>query len=71
MESPYTPAVRLHQHIKVDTKGKMALRYRWQTNILHSIMQVSGPLDNSNFDYFPEDAEGPPPDEEPGWDLEF
>lgn len=39
--------------------------------IFHSITQVSGPLDNSNFDYFPEDADGPPPDEEPGWDLEF
>lgn len=34
-------------------------------------LQVHGPLDNSNFDYFPEDTEGPPPDEEPGWDLEF
>ncbi|XP_075934375.1 cGMP-dependent protein kinase 1-like [Anarhichas minor] len=32
---------------------------------------VDGPLDNSNFDYFPEDAEEPPPDEESGWDLEF
>nr|XP_043868592.1 cGMP-dependent protein kinase 1-like [Solea senegalensis] len=33
--------------------------------------QVSGPLDTSNFDYFPEDADEPPPDEESGWDLEF
>ncbi|XP_069022968.1 cGMP-dependent protein kinase 1-like [Embiotoca jacksoni] len=32
---------------------------------------VTGPLDNRNFDYFPEDMEGPPPDEESGWDLEF
>ncbi|XP_040914342.1 cGMP-dependent protein kinase 1-like isoform X1 [Toxotes jaculatrix] len=32
---------------------------------------VDGPLDNSNFDYFPEDTDGPPPDEESGWDLEF
>ncbi|XP_034402701.1 cGMP-dependent protein kinase 1-like [Cyclopterus lumpus] len=32
---------------------------------------VDGPLDNRNFDYFPEDAEDPPPDEESGWDLEF
>uniref|UniRef100_A0A3Q1HHH3 cGMP-dependent protein kinase n=1 Tax=Anabas testudineus TaxID=64144 RepID=A0A3Q1HHH3_ANATE len=32
---------------------------------------VDGPLDNSNFDYFPEDTEDPPPDEESGWDLEF
>ncbi|XP_037608546.1 cGMP-dependent protein kinase 1-like [Sebastes umbrosus] len=32
---------------------------------------VDGPLDNSNFDYFPEDVEDPPPDEESGWDLEF
>uniref|UniRef100_A0A8C9YUA7 cGMP-dependent protein kinase n=1 Tax=Sander lucioperca TaxID=283035 RepID=A0A8C9YUA7_SANLU len=32
---------------------------------------VAGPLDNSNFDYFPEDAEEPPSDEESGWDLEF
>uniref|UniRef100_A0A3Q1HCJ4 Protein kinase cGMP-dependent 1 n=1 Tax=Acanthochromis polyacanthus TaxID=80966 RepID=A0A3Q1HCJ4_9TELE len=31
---------------------------------------VDGPLDNSNFDYFPEDTEEPP-DEESGWDLEF
>ncbi|XP_044030890.1 cGMP-dependent protein kinase 1-like [Siniperca chuatsi] len=35
------------------------------------IPTVNGPLDNSNFDYFPEDIEGPPPDEESGWDLEF
>ncbi|XP_029301238.1 cGMP-dependent protein kinase 1-like [Cottoperca gobio] len=32
---------------------------------------VDGPLDNSNFDYFPEDVEDAPPDEESGWDLEF
>ncbi|KAM8743044.1 cGMP-dependent protein kinase 1-like isoform 1-T1 [Acanthopagrus schlegelii] len=32
---------------------------------------VDGPLDNSNFDYFPEDTEDPPVDEESGWDLEF
>uniref|UniRef100_A0A3B4TRW3 cGMP-dependent protein kinase n=1 Tax=Seriola dumerili TaxID=41447 RepID=A0A3B4TRW3_SERDU len=32
---------------------------------------VDGPLDNSNFDYFPEDSDDPPPDEESGWDLEF
>uniref|UniRef100_A0A671VZB8 cGMP-dependent protein kinase n=1 Tax=Sparus aurata TaxID=8175 RepID=A0A671VZB8_SPAAU len=32
---------------------------------------VEGPLDNSNFDYFPEDTEDPPVDEESGWDLEF
>ncbi|XP_055087917.1 cGMP-dependent protein kinase 1-like [Periophthalmus magnuspinnatus] len=32
---------------------------------------VEGPLDNSNFDYFPEDAEEPPADEESGWDIEF
>uniref|UniRef100_A0A3Q3M8P9 cGMP-dependent protein kinase n=2 Tax=Mastacembelus armatus TaxID=205130 RepID=A0A3Q3M8P9_9TELE len=32
---------------------------------------VDGPLDSSNFDYFPEDTEDPPPDEESGWDLEF
>uniref|UniRef100_A0A4W6FKH5 cGMP-dependent protein kinase n=1 Tax=Lates calcarifer TaxID=8187 RepID=A0A4W6FKH5_LATCA len=32
---------------------------------------VDGPLDNSNFDYFPEDTDDPPPDEESGWDLEF
>ncbi|XP_034085045.1 cGMP-dependent protein kinase 1-like isoform X2 [Gymnodraco acuticeps] len=32
---------------------------------------VKGPLDTSNFDYFPEDTEDPPPDEESGWDLEF
>uniref|UniRef100_H3D7V3 cGMP-dependent protein kinase n=1 Tax=Tetraodon nigroviridis TaxID=99883 RepID=H3D7V3_TETNG len=31
---------------------------------------VDGPLDNSNFDYFPEDTDSPP-DEESGWDLEF
>ncbi|KAG7270985.1 hypothetical protein CRUP_014584 [Coryphaenoides rupestris] len=31
---------------------------------------VNGPLDNSNFDYFPEDTDEPP-DEESGWDLEF
>ncbi|XP_056444568.1 cGMP-dependent protein kinase 1-like [Gadus chalcogrammus] len=31
---------------------------------------VTGPLDNSNFDYFPEDTDEPP-DEESGWDLEF
>ncbi|XP_071400095.1 cGMP-dependent protein kinase 1-like isoform X2 [Centroberyx affinis] len=31
---------------------------------------VEGPLDNSNFDYFPEDTDVPP-DEESGWDLEF
>ncbi|XP_051906600.1 cGMP-dependent protein kinase 1-like isoform X1 [Hippocampus zosterae] len=33
--------------------------------------RVDGPLDNSNFDDFPLDTEGPPPDEESGWDLEF
>ncbi|KAJ0057538.1 hypothetical protein NL108_009296, partial [Boleophthalmus pectinirostris] len=32
---------------------------------------VEGPLDNSNFDYFPEDTEEPPADEESGWDIEF
>ncbi|XP_034457426.1 cGMP-dependent protein kinase 1-like isoform X1 [Hippoglossus hippoglossus] len=32
---------------------------------------VNGPLDNGNFDYFPEDTDDPPPDEESGWDLEF
>ncbi|KAM3874514.1 cGMP-dependent protein kinase 1-like isoform 2-T2 [Diretmus argenteus] len=32
---------------------------------------VEGPLDNSNFDFFPEDSEHPPPDEESGWDVEF
>ncbi|XP_071321803.1 cGMP-dependent protein kinase 1-like [Trachinotus anak] len=32
---------------------------------------VDGPLDNSNFDYFPEDTDDPPPDDESGWDLEF
>ncbi|KAM9307311.1 cGMP-dependent protein kinase 1-like isoform 2-T2 [Pholidichthys leucotaenia] len=32
---------------------------------------VNGPLDNSNFDYFPDDTEEPPPDEDSGWDLEF
>ncbi|XP_062414955.1 cGMP-dependent protein kinase 1-like isoform X2 [Pungitius pungitius] len=32
---------------------------------------VDGPLDNSNFDFFPEDGEEPPPDEESGWDEEF
>uniref|UniRef100_A0A3B4ZXK6 cGMP-dependent protein kinase n=1 Tax=Stegastes partitus TaxID=144197 RepID=A0A3B4ZXK6_9TELE len=31
---------------------------------------VDGPVDSSNFDYFPEDTEEPP-DEESGWDLEF
>ena len=34
------------------------------------LCQVTGPLDNSNFDYFPEDTDEPP-DEESGWDLEF
>uniref|UniRef100_A0A3Q3A6Y3 cGMP-dependent protein kinase n=1 Tax=Kryptolebias marmoratus TaxID=37003 RepID=A0A3Q3A6Y3_KRYMA len=33
--------------------------------------RVDGPLDSSNFDYFPDDAEEPPPDEESGWDTEF
>ncbi|KAF3701701.1 cGMP-dependent protein kinase 1 [Channa argus] len=33
--------------------------------------KVDGPLDNRNFDCFPEDTEDPPPDEESGWDLEF
>ncbi|XP_024918238.1 cGMP-dependent protein kinase 1-like isoform X2 [Cynoglossus semilaevis] len=32
---------------------------------------VKGPLDNSNFDEFPEDTDDPPPDEDSGWDLEF
>lgn len=32
---------------------------------------VEGPLDNSNFDYFPKDTEDPPPDEDSGWDIEF
>ncbi|XP_034021387.1 cGMP-dependent protein kinase 1-like, partial [Thalassophryne amazonica] len=32
---------------------------------------VEGPLDNSNFDSFPEDTDDPPPDELSGWDLEF
>uniref|UniRef100_A0A3Q3IQG6 cGMP-dependent protein kinase n=1 Tax=Monopterus albus TaxID=43700 RepID=A0A3Q3IQG6_MONAL len=32
---------------------------------------VGGPLDSSNVDYFPEDTEDLPPDEESGWDLEF
>ncbi|KAF7660814.1 hypothetical protein LDENG_00273860 [Lucifuga dentata] len=32
---------------------------------------VDGPLDSSNFDYFSEDTDDPPPDEESGWDVEF
>ncbi|XP_068190914.1 cGMP-dependent protein kinase 1-like [Antennarius striatus] len=32
---------------------------------------VDGPLDNSNFDCFPEDTDDAPPDEESGWDIEF
>ncbi|KAM4634819.1 cGMP-dependent protein kinase 1-like isoform 2-T2 [Polymixia lowei] len=32
---------------------------------------VEGPLDNSNFDFFPEDTDDPPPDEDSGWDKEF
>ncbi|XP_013873653.1 cGMP-dependent protein kinase 1 [Austrofundulus limnaeus] len=32
---------------------------------------VDGPLDSSNFDCFPDDAEESPPDEESGWDMEF
>uniref|UniRef100_A0A673ABT9 cGMP-dependent protein kinase n=1 Tax=Sphaeramia orbicularis TaxID=375764 RepID=A0A673ABT9_9TELE len=32
---------------------------------------VKGPLDNSNFDFFPEDTDDPPPDEDSGWDLDF
>lgn len=35
------------------------------------VCQVDGPLDNRNFDYFPEDTDGPPPDDESGWDSEF
>ncbi|CAL9682452.1 unnamed protein product [Knipowitschia caucasica] len=31
---------------------------------------VEGPLDNSNFDFFPEDTEETP-EEDSGWDLEF
>ncbi|KAM9801229.1 cGMP-dependent protein kinase 1-like [Neosynchiropus ocellatus] len=32
---------------------------------------VDGPLDTSNFDFFPEDSDDPPPDDESGWDAEF
>ncbi|KAM6986884.1 cGMP-dependent protein kinase 1-like [Aplochiton taeniatus] len=35
------------------------------------VPSVEGPLDTSNFDYFPEDIDDPPPDEESGWDVEF
>ncbi|XP_041825101.1 cGMP-dependent protein kinase 1-like isoform X2 [Melanotaenia boesemani] len=32
---------------------------------------VGGPLDSSNFDYFPQDNDEPPPDEDSGWDVDF
>ncbi|XP_075312683.1 cGMP-dependent protein kinase 1-like [Odontesthes bonariensis] len=32
---------------------------------------VDGPLDSSNFDFFPQNTEESPPDEESGWDVEF
>ncbi|XP_051897035.1 cGMP-dependent protein kinase 1-like isoform X2 [Pristis pectinata] len=35
------------------------------------VQSVSGPLDTSNFDTFPEDTEEEPPDEESGWDADF
>ncbi|XP_069773678.1 cGMP-dependent protein kinase 1-like isoform X1 [Narcine bancroftii] len=35
------------------------------------VQNVSGPLDTSNFDSFPEDTEEEPPDEESGWDADF
>ncbi|KAL0274709.1 UNVERIFIED_CONTAM: hypothetical protein PYX00_002773 [Menopon gallinae] len=33
--------------------------------------QVKDPLDHSNFDEYPPDAEGPPPDDVSGWDINF
>ncbi|XP_041066305.1 cGMP-dependent protein kinase 1-like [Carcharodon carcharias] len=35
------------------------------------VPNVTGPLDTSNFDTFPEDAEEEAPDEESGWDVDF
>ncbi|KAF3848461.1 hypothetical protein F7725_014958 [Dissostichus mawsoni] len=49
-------------------QGTIASPFTPKVSILYG---VEGPLDTSNFDYFPEDTEDPPPDEESGWDLEF
>ncbi|XP_067857473.1 cGMP-dependent protein kinase 1-like isoform X2 [Heptranchias perlo] len=35
------------------------------------VPSVTGPLDTSNFDTFPEDTEEEPLDEESGWDVDF
>ncbi|XP_043537509.1 cGMP-dependent protein kinase 1-like isoform X1 [Chiloscyllium plagiosum] len=35
------------------------------------VPSVTGPLDTSNFDTFPEEEEEEPPDEDSGWDVEF
>uniref|UniRef100_A0A3Q2CSE8 cGMP-dependent protein kinase n=1 Tax=Cyprinodon variegatus TaxID=28743 RepID=A0A3Q2CSE8_CYPVA len=35
------------------------------------VPRVSSPVDTSNFDSFPEDADEPPPDDNSGWDYDF
>ncbi|XP_066570241.1 cGMP-dependent protein kinase 1 [Amia ocellicauda] len=44
----------------------------WKSTLTPPVLPaVSGPLDTSNFDCFPDDPEDSPPDEESGWDEEF
>uniref|UniRef100_A0A8D3DZ94 cGMP-dependent protein kinase n=1 Tax=Scophthalmus maximus TaxID=52904 RepID=A0A8D3DZ94_SCOMX len=63
--------------VKDIQKHKWFEGFNWDEDLyihkcwVFSLRQLNGPLDNRNFDYFPEDTDDPPPDEESGWDLEF
>uniref|UniRef100_A0A8C4RCM5 cGMP-dependent protein kinase n=1 Tax=Erpetoichthys calabaricus TaxID=27687 RepID=A0A8C4RCM5_ERPCA len=44
---------------------------RKKTLLAAIVPNVNSPVDTSNFDCFPEDSEGPPLDEDSGWDVDF
>ncbi|XP_039624118.1 cGMP-dependent protein kinase 1-like [Polypterus senegalus] len=44
---------------------------RKKTLLAAIVPNVNSPVDTSNFDCFPEDNEGPPLDEDSGWDIDF
>jgi cGMP-dependent protein kinase 1 len=50
--------------------------FNWEGLRNHTLIppilpQVKTVIDTSNFDEYPPDAEGPPPDDISGWDGEF
>ncbi|KAG8238063.1 hypothetical protein J437_LFUL014373, partial [Ladona fulva] len=50
--------------------------FNWEGLINHTLIppmipEVMNVLDTSNFDNYPLDEEGPPPDDLSGWDADF